>query len=331
MFKVIKDIQLSKNFKLSEFVCKEGKNEVHIDMKLIDKLQQLRELLDKPVSIVSGYRSPAYNKLIGGATDSRHMYGDAADIKVTGIAPIDVALAAEGVGFDGIGVYDTWTHVDTRGYKARWGDWTMLSNATYEIQGATDIAWINPMDLKFAKVNARGKEVAKAYRSFINFMFYGEKDGKVLTVGTGFSEGRKITTRLEWDNVARGTFIIHKDGKVTIDRFIDPDKSHKDIWFCVQGLGLNPINLKAEWQPEGVGRVTNRIMLGYNPQKNKIVATYRPDTDIQRGRQTLVNLGCVDSKGNVLGIGGDSGTPATMVQNGKVIRLAQYLDNIIFW
>jgi uncharacterized protein YcbK (DUF882 family) len=120
MFKVIKDIQLSKNFKLSEFVCPEGRNEVYVDMKLIAKLQQLRDLVGKPVIVLSGYRSPSYNGLIGGAKNSRHMMGDAADIKVSGLTPSEVAKLAEKIGFDGIGVYYSWTHVDTRGYKAKW-------------------------------------------------------------------------------------------------------------------------------------------------------------------------------------------------------------------
>lgn len=195
----------------------------------------------------------------------------------------------------------------------------------YERQGLTDIAWIDPMALRFAKVNMQGNAVISRYKSFVNAMFYGEKDGKILTVGTGYSEGKKVTTRLPWDNVARGTFIVHKDGRVTVEQLIDPDKKYNDIWFCVQGVGLNPIDLKAEWQPESIGRVTNRVMLGYNPQRNKIAITFRPDSDIQRGRQTLINLGCE------IGIGLDSGTPATMVQHGKVIRLADYLDNIIYW
>ncbi len=203
--------------------------------------------------------------------------------------------------------------------------------AEYERQGTTHIMWVNPMAVRFAKVNSSGDKLLKNYGSFVNAMFFGEKEGKVLTVGTGYSEGEKITRRLEWDNIARGTFIIHKNGSITITRYIDPEKYHDDIWFCVQGVGLNPIDLPAEWQPLAIGRITNRIMLGYNPQKQKVVITYRPDTDIQRGRLTLINLGCVDDKGNVLGIGLDSGTPATFVKNGEAVRLANYLDNIIYW
>ncbi len=120
MIKVIEDIQLSKNFKLSEFVCPDGSAEVLLDTELIDKLQRLRDKLGKPVIVHSGYRNLKYNTKIGGAANSQHMYGRAADITVSGFAPEQVAKTAEEVGFDGIGIYKTFTHVDVRGHKARW-------------------------------------------------------------------------------------------------------------------------------------------------------------------------------------------------------------------
>jgi len=204
------------------------------------------------------------------------------------------------------------------------------SKTLYERQGTTDIVWVDPMALRFAKVNSNGNSLLQKYSSFVNGMFFGNKDGKILTIGTGYSEGKKITERLPWDNVPRGTFIIHKDGRITVEQLIDPEKKYDDIWFCVQGIGLNPIDLKAEWQPENIGRSTIRIMIGYNPEKNKVAITLRPDSDIARGRKTLENLNCMNGN-KVLGIGLDSGTPATMVYDGKVIRLADYLDNIIYW
>lgn len=118
---LVGDIKISKNFKLSEFICKEGKREVKLDMELVLLLQALRERISKPISVVSGYRSTAYNKKVGGARRSQHLYGKAADIKVKGMSPLEVAKVADEVGFDGIGVYPHWIHVDVRGYKARWG------------------------------------------------------------------------------------------------------------------------------------------------------------------------------------------------------------------
>lgn len=126
MFTVVKDIQLAKNFKLSEFVCKDGSGKVLFSADLINKLQKLRDKLGKPVVITSGYRTPEHNTKVGGSPNSQHLEGNAADIKVNGVHPLDVAFAAESVGFTGIGVYTNdgnyFTHVDVRATKSYWKD-----------------------------------------------------------------------------------------------------------------------------------------------------------------------------------------------------------------
>ncbi len=86
---------------------------------LVDHLEQLRAICgDRPLEILSGYRSAATNARVGGATDSQHLYGRAADIP-SGYATVD---QAERAGFSGIGELDGWaTHVDVRpGGPARW-------------------------------------------------------------------------------------------------------------------------------------------------------------------------------------------------------------------
>lgn len=50
--------------------------------QLIDKvLDPMREAYGAAVNVTSGYRSPAYNKAIGGAKNSQHMKGQAADLQ----------------------------------------------------------------------------------------------------------------------------------------------------------------------------------------------------------------------------------------------------------
>jgi len=117
---ILNNVVVSKNFVLKEFQCKDGNHQVVLKADLLDKLQRLRELADKPVIITSGYRNPAYNLKVGGSPTSRHLRGEAADIQVAGMSPDQVAELAEQVGFKGIGVYDTFTHVDVRGVPARW-------------------------------------------------------------------------------------------------------------------------------------------------------------------------------------------------------------------
>lgn len=117
--KAVKGTKLSAHFNETEFACKGDGMVCTIAPALIAKLEQLREKLG-PITILSGYRSPDWNKKIGGAPKSQHMEGTAADIQVRGKTPKEVAAIAEKIGFGGIGIYPTFTHVDARAGKARW-------------------------------------------------------------------------------------------------------------------------------------------------------------------------------------------------------------------
>jgi uncharacterized protein YcbK (DUF882 family) len=113
---------LSANFKVREFVCKDGSDVVFISEGLVQVLQAIRLHFDKPVTINSGYRTPAYNKKVGGEAYSQHLYGTAADIVVKGVEPRDVAAYAETIlpNTGGIGIYSNFVHVDVRAKKSRW-------------------------------------------------------------------------------------------------------------------------------------------------------------------------------------------------------------------
>lgn len=123
-------MKLSKNFSLSEFNSKDGADmppEVFKNVVLVAKnLQVLRDFIGQPISVNSGYRSPAHNKSVGGAKSSQHLLGKAADIVVKGhkpdlVAEIIMELIKEGrMSQGGIGVYNNFTHYDIRGTAARW-------------------------------------------------------------------------------------------------------------------------------------------------------------------------------------------------------------------
>lgn len=123
-------MKLSKNFSLSEFNSKDGADmppEVFKNVVLVAKnLQVLRDFIGQPITVNSGYRSPAHNKSVGGAKSSQHLLGKAADIVVKGHKPdvvteIIMELIKEGrMSQGGIGVYNTFTHYDIRGTAARW-------------------------------------------------------------------------------------------------------------------------------------------------------------------------------------------------------------------
>ena len=123
--------QLSANFKVREFYCRDGSDPIFVDSELVQCLQKIRNHFGKPVHITSGYRTAAYNarKDVGGAKFSQHLYGRAADIRVQDVSVEGVAAYAESLmpGWGGVGRYPVkagrakgWVHVDTRPNKSRW-------------------------------------------------------------------------------------------------------------------------------------------------------------------------------------------------------------------
>lgn len=121
--------KLSPNFRVREFACKDGSDPIFVDDELVALLQKIRQHFGKALTITSAYRTPAHNKKSGGAAYSQHLYGRAADFKVSGVGPDTVAAYAETLLPDrgGIGVYppkagrpNGWVHIDTRPEKSRW-------------------------------------------------------------------------------------------------------------------------------------------------------------------------------------------------------------------
>jgi len=120
---------LSEHFDREEFACRcgcgFGLDPYDVDLELVAALEMLRELVGVPIHINSGCRCKSHNRRVGGAKNSRHMVGDAADIHCKGVLPFRLASLAKKVpAFNdgGIGIYEHWVHVDTRDGKARWGE-----------------------------------------------------------------------------------------------------------------------------------------------------------------------------------------------------------------
>jgi hypothetical protein len=154
------DLQLTPHFRLGQFIAKQESGYpkyVVLSEKLLFKLEYIMQKLDdsghdiRRLTVMSGYRTPFYNKLIGNVQFSRHVYGDACDIFVdnnqdyiiddlNGDGLHDVKDARilydliDGLQEDtwykpfigGLGLYrennrrTAFVHTDVRGYPARW-------------------------------------------------------------------------------------------------------------------------------------------------------------------------------------------------------------------
>lgn len=126
-----KDATLTYNFSSSEMDCKCKYPECTytlIDMDHIKKLQQMRDEVGLPITITSGYRCERYNKAVGGAPGSQHTQGKATDIKVAGYSPSQIYYKAMEMGFGGVGLYDTFTHVDSRSLISNIAKWDYRKN-----------------------------------------------------------------------------------------------------------------------------------------------------------------------------------------------------------
>jgi uncharacterized protein YcbK (DUF882 family) len=114
---------LTEHFSRREFACPDGCGRDTADVELLRVLERLRRAFGAPVIVTSGHRCPEHNAAVGGAPDSQHLYGRAADIQVEDATPDEVYryLTERYPTRYGIGRYDGWTHVDTRsGPPARW-------------------------------------------------------------------------------------------------------------------------------------------------------------------------------------------------------------------
>ena len=133
-------VKLSENFKVSEFACHDGSDTVLVSDELVVLLQKIREHFGKAITINSGYRTTAWNAKNGGAPKSQHLLGKAADITIAGVTPLQIAQYAEFLGAGGIGLYQSFTHVDVRTARTRWDSRTGTQTAVSGWPGYTELS-----------------------------------------------------------------------------------------------------------------------------------------------------------------------------------------------
>ena len=113
--------KLSANFRVREFACNNGSDNIKIDLDNVKQLQKIRDHFGKSITITSGYRTVAHNIKIGGSKQSYHCKGQAADIVIKGVDPLKVYLYADSIGVNGAIYYPNsrFCHIDTRPNKYR--------------------------------------------------------------------------------------------------------------------------------------------------------------------------------------------------------------------
>lgn len=108
------------NFRAKEFASPDS-NVIFINKVLVQILGELRHKIGRPIYINSGYRTVAHNKKVGGAENSYHLYGAAADIRAEGYTPKEIYDKLDNMldGWGGLQEHETYVHFDVRDGKWR--------------------------------------------------------------------------------------------------------------------------------------------------------------------------------------------------------------------
>lgn len=120
IFKKDSVIQLTKDISLKDFQCKcKDCKFVPVNITHLKKVQELMDKLNVVFHINSGRRCCSHNFKVGGEPESFHILGYATDLSLPGD---DIhKFQSEFEIFDGVGIYRTFIHCDSRGFqKARW-------------------------------------------------------------------------------------------------------------------------------------------------------------------------------------------------------------------
>lgn len=136
------NLGIAKNFILGE-VLQEWKGRYGVfQPHVVDKLQQIRNTSGGAIHINSGYRSPGYNRSVDGATYSRHMFGDAVDMRSSVMSLSGIRSICQQLNAGYIGMYSTFVHCDWRNHAL---DAKFFSSGTVSLGGADEIESIMPV------------------------------------------------------------------------------------------------------------------------------------------------------------------------------------------
>ena len=115
---------LTANFDLEEYACKCGCGRADIKAELVNKIQEVRDILGRSIRINSGFRCSRHNGNIGASETSSHIDGWAADLQTKGSAARYELLTAVMQVFDRVGIAKNFIHVDVDATKTAGVVWT---------------------------------------------------------------------------------------------------------------------------------------------------------------------------------------------------------------
>lgn len=118
--------KISPHFYLSEVACRDRNRTLPTGTAMAsaeraaELMERIRSYLgDRAITVNSWYRTPAWNRQVGGAKNSLHMKGMAVDFSVEDMTPKQVyakllkARASGAIAIGGLGLYRGWVHADT--------------------------------------------------------------------------------------------------------------------------------------------------------------------------------------------------------------------------
>ncbi|MDP3451806.1 MAG: D-Ala-D-Ala carboxypeptidase family metallohydrolase [Bacteroidales bacterium] len=137
---------ISRHFNYEEFEFSQKANELGIDNQIpsdkirfsirllvLNLLEPLRKIIQRPIIITSGYRCHTLNKAIGGAKNSQHLAGEAVDIHCGGA--LEVLFLAQVVlrhklPFDQMILHDSLLHLSFKAHGHQ--RYQILYNKSYK-------------------------------------------------------------------------------------------------------------------------------------------------------------------------------------------------------
>lgn len=341
--------QITEYFNLYEFRSRDN-NVMLVNaatLAHIRRMSELRKRVGRPMKIDSGFRTQAFNKIVGGAPDSQHLLGIACDvplpddIKAQGVAARNryedrlktlwlEICQADGIG-GGFGYYNTFTHFDSRVVRS------VFDKRTVELKTNGNISYVelDPLTLKYVDLSKSPQlttVLAKTYKNFANGQFFFAGVRPIYLV---VQDGVKLYDLKIFDYLIgkKGTLIIYKNGTVKVET-LHSISNVSNIHLAFQGFNLNydangikPVahsvieeqaNINTSIRKEGYGtdvyRPCPRVGYGYNGKL--VIANINGDANVLR--KAMRSLGCIYN-GDTYGIGVDSGSRNAFVVDGQIV------------